>query len=184
MPRTGVPRALVVCGLVAMTAAACGGAKNDDALPAPSATTPPTASAAPTVGATATPGAGVGYVARLIQLCAELEPKVIAAYGGAPHPAPFPIEEFVAESPRLSAVLAAFDTLADAIPVASADRSAAAAFDAYRRESDAANARLAAAAATGDQATFDAAWYEVHRMFENNPTVERLTSAGIVCNAR
>lgn len=40
-------------------------------------------------------------------------------------------------------------------PVA-CDQSAAEVFDAYRRFSDANDARLAAAAASGDQATFDA----------------------------
>ena len=64
------------------------------------------------------------YVARLNELCAELVPQVIDAYGGAPYPAPFPIEEFNVENPKLMAVTEAFDAKADAIPVAAADEEA------------------------------------------------------------
>jgi hypothetical protein len=53
--------------------------------------------------------------------------------------------------PKLIAVTEAVDAKADAIPVAAADRSAADAFEAYRRESDAAYAQMAAAAATGSR---------------------------------
>jgi hypothetical protein len=74
--------------------------------------------AVPTTVATTTSTAASAYVARLNELCAELEPQVIDAYGGAPHPAPFPIEEFNDEYPKLIAVTEAFDAKADAIPVA------------------------------------------------------------------
>lgn len=111
--------------------------------------------AVPTTVATTTSTAASAYVARLNELCAELEPQVIDAYGGAPHPAPFPIKEFNDEYPKLIAVTEAFDAKADAIPVAPADRSAADAFEAYRRESDAAYAPMAAAAAIGEQDRFE-----------------------------
>jgi hypothetical protein len=65
-----------------------------------------------------------------------------------------------------------------------ADRSAADAFEAYRRESDAAYAQMAAAAATGEQDRFDAAWHAVHRMFDNSSTLRDPHAAGITCNAR
>jgi hypothetical protein len=140
--------------------------------------------AVPTTVATTTSTAASAYVARLNELCAELEPQVIDAYGGAPHPAPFPIKEFNDEYPKLIAVTEAFDAKADAIPVAPADRSAADAFEAYRRESDAAYAQMAAAAATGEQDRFDAAWHAVHRMFDNSSTLRDPHAAGITCNAR
>jgi hypothetical protein len=109
--------------------------------------------------------------------------KVLAVYGGHGHPAPFPIKVFEAEQPRLTALTNAFDAQADAIPVTTADQQSVDAFEAFRRESDKATAMLAAAA-TGKQPWFDAAYYEVHKMFDTSSALNDLHAAGIVCNAR
>jgi hypothetical protein len=63
--------------------------------------------------------AGSGYVTRLNALCAELEPKVLAVYGGGGHPAPYPIRVFEEEQPKLTALFDAIDAQADATSPAS-----------------------------------------------------------------
>ena len=57
-------------------------------------------------------------------------------------------------------------------------------FKAYRRVSDEATAVMSAAATTGRQDWFDAAFHEVHTMFDNNATLNELHAAGIICDAR
>lgn len=156
---------LLICGLLAGTAAACGDDSENDVTPA-TATVPK-----------------ANYVAQVNRLCEELIPKVLEASGGG-HPTTFPIKDYNAERPKRTALFKAFDAKVDAIEVADADRSAADAFDAFRRESDAADVQLAAAAATGKQARFDAAVDANDRKFESSSVVKALGAAGITCQAR
>jgi crotonobetainyl-CoA:carnitine CoA-transferase CaiB-like acyl-CoA transferase len=156
---------------MAVIVAGCGDDSENDAAPA--ATTP---------AATTTSRATAGYVAEVNRLCAELEPKVLDIAG--PHPGSFPIKAYEAERPKRAALYEAFDAKVEAIPVSAGDRSAADAFDAFRRLSDATDARLAAAAATGEQDRFDAAIEARHRTFDTRSELKDLAAAGIVCNAR
>ena len=103
------------------------------------------------------------YVARLNGLCAELQPKVLQIYGGGGYPAPYPIKVFESEQPRLTSLYRTFDAQADALPLTDGDRRAFEAFKAYRRVADEATAVMSAAAATGRQDRFDAAFHEVTR---------------------
>ncbi|MEP6762307.1 MAG: hypothetical protein ABJA93_13205 [Sporichthyaceae bacterium] len=66
----------------------------------------------------------------------------------------------------------------------SADRSAASAFDAYRQFSDAADAKVVAAAKTGDQEKFDAANAAFLELIHSAPEIEEMNKAQIQCNAR
>jgi hypothetical protein len=163
-------KTLLVCGLLAVTAAGCGDASETTAAPAAQR------------AATTTSVAESEYVAQLNKLCAELEPKILAVTGG--HHLTYPIRVYNAERPKLNAIYETFDAQADAIPVAAADRSAADAFDAYRRLSDAIDGRLNAAAATGKQAKFDAVFDGRGQMLTAGSEVQDLTAAGIICNAR
>jgi hypothetical protein len=122
-------------------------------------------------------------VARVNALCADLMPKVLGATGGG-HPESFPIKAFNAERPKVRDLMKAFDEQVDAIPVAAADRSAANAFDAFRRLSDTADTRLAAAAATGKQDSFDAAFDATGRTFGSGSALRDFAAAGIRCPAR
>jgi hypothetical protein len=92
---------------------------------------------------------------------------------------------YLAEHKKLATVYAAFDAQADAVPVGTADRAADQAFDAYRRQSDAADHKLAAAAATGKQANFDAAFRQiVASEGKPDPVIDAMHGAGIFCNGR
>jgi len=95
------------------------------------------------------------------------------------------IEQFLGKHRKLVAAIHDFDAEVDRIPVTSADRSAAEAFDAYRKFSDAADATVVAAARTGDQEKFDtanAAFLDsIHGAI---PEIEEMHEAGIQCNAR
>ena len=172
MARRRAVTVALVCGLLAPTAGGCGGSDGNSAAQATS-----------TTGVT-TSAFAAGYVARVNKLCAELLPGVLAIYGGGGHPAPYPIKVFQAEQPRLTALYAAFDEQVDALPVSAAERRAAQAFMAYRRLSDDATATLTSAAATGRQDRFDAAFYEVHKMFDSNAALNEMHAVGIGCNAR
>ncbi len=160
-------KTLLICGLLAVTAAGCGDSSENDATPA----------------ATTTTVAKANYVAQVNGLCEELMPKVLDVTGGG-HPTAYPIKDYNAERPKLTALYKAFDAKVEAISVAAADRSEADAFDAFRRLSDATDVRLAAAAATGKQDRFDAALDARHRTFDSGSTLKDLAAAGIICNAR
>jgi len=162
-------KTLLICGLLAVTAAACGDDSEDDATPA--------------AATTSTVVTHTDYVSQVNRLCEELIPKVLAASGGG-HPAHFPVEDYNAERPKKTALYKAFDAKIDAIEVAGADRSKADAFDAFRRESDAADVQLAATAATGKQATFDAGVDANERKYESSSVVKDLEATGIRCPAR
>jgi hypothetical protein len=160
-------RAALFCALLGVTAAGCG-----DDTPASLATVATTTSAL------------ADYVTRVNELCSELKPRVLEVYGGGGHPGPYPIKVFRSEQPQLTSLYQSFDAQADAVPTTAADRRAVEALAAYRQLSDAATATMAAAAATGKQDRFDAAYYEVHEMFDNNPALNELSAVGIGCNAR
>jgi hypothetical protein len=86
---------------------------------------------------------------------------------------------------KLVKAIAAFDADVDDIPVAAADQEVALAFDAYRRFSDTADAKVVAAARTGDQEEFDAANAAfIAGIRGNPPELENMRAAGIQCNAR
>lgn len=102
----------------------------------------------------------------------------------APDPGSFPIEEYLAEKGKVEPLIAAFDATVDSIPRTEADQPAADAFAAFRRVSDEADAELAAAAATGDQAVFDAAVDERHKALFDSPERQELEAVGINCDAR
>ncbi|MGY2873776.1 hypothetical protein ACVW00_000966 [Marmoricola sp. URHA0025 HA25] len=164
-------RMTLACGVLAATAAGCGAAKDDgDASPATGRTTP---------------ASGASYAARVNELCSDLLVKVKEVNGGGGgHPGHFPLEEYLAEQPKLAALTTAFDAKVVAIPVAAADRDAADALHAFQVMSDRATAMLDAAAATGEQAKFDEAFGAVHRMFDESSVSVDLMTQGIVCNGR
>jgi hypothetical protein len=160
---------ILVGGLVAGTAAGCSDSTDNDSR-----------TSATTAVASTPPATEVGYVARVNALCEELIPKVLAVNGGK-QPT---LERFEIERPKLKALNKAFDAQVDAIPITSAERAAAKAFDAFRRQSDAADAQLAAAAAAGNKETFDAVDAASRRTFENSMALSDLDAAGITCGAR
>lgn len=174
MARRSLVRDALGCALLVVTAMGCNSPAGGDAG----------AGAGETTESRAATSSRPGYTARLNQLCRELQPKVLEVYGGGGHPAPYPIAVFRSEQPRLAALYRDFDARARAIPVTSGEQGAADAFDAYRRESDKAAAMMAAAAATGRQDRFDAAYHAVHKMFDTSPVTNRLSAAGVFCNAR
>jgi hypothetical protein len=166
-------RILWASAMVAATALGCG-----------TSTSGGGAGASPTAGP-ATSASGTSYTARVNALCSDLLVDVKEANGGGGgHPGHFPLKDYLAEQPKLTALITAFDAKVDAIPVAPADRQEADALHAFQQLSDRATAMLDAAAATGDQEKFDAAYGAVHRMFDESSVGTDLLAQGIVCNAR
>ena len=168
--RRGVARLTLACGVLAATTLGCGSStgKND-------------AAASPTADHK-TPAS---YTARVNELCSDLLVRVKEVNGGGGgHPGHFPIAEYLAEQPKLAALITAFDAKVDAIPVTADDREEADALHAFETMSDRATAMLDAAAATGDQANFDEAFGAVHRMFDESSVSSDLVTQGIVCNGR
>jgi len=160
---------MLTCVTLAVAAVGCGtDTKGNDASPATGRTT----------------ASGPTYVARVNELCADLLAKVKEVNGGGGHPGPFPIAEYLAEQPRLAALTTAFDAKIDAIPVPAAEREEADALRAFQDLSDRATAMLDAAASTGKQEKFDAAFGRVHRMLDDSSVPEDLLTQGIVCNGR
>jgi hypothetical protein len=157
---------VVVGAVLAVATAGCGNSADRDAAPIPAASTAPAAGA---------------YVTEVNALCARLLSDVLAFdIGNDPT-----IEQFEKKRNKLTALTKEFDAKVEAIPVTSADRSAAAAFTAYQGFSDAADARLSAAAATGDQEKFDAANEAfLTAVHADPPELEAMHAAGIYCNAR
>jgi len=163
-------KTLLVSGLLAATIIGCGGTAGNVA--SPTGASPVVATAAPMSE----------YVAQLNELCAGLRADLFAVT--TPHPGSFTIEDYQAEQPKVTPLIEAFDAKVEAIPVTAADRPAADAFGALQRMSDATEAELAAAAATGKQDLFDATIVERHRTFDASSVVQDLGAAGIICNAR
>jgi hypothetical protein len=152
--------------------AGCG---DDDPSPA---TAP---SASPQTAAASSPTEPAGYVVQVTTLCRDLLADVMAFdIGNA-----VTIEQFLDKHDRLVVAIRDFDARVDAIPVAEAEQPAAAAFDAYRQWSDAADAKVVAAARTGDQQQFDAANEAfIEELHSNPPEIEAMRAAGIQCTAR
>lgn len=172
LPAVGptLARTVLLCVLLAVTAPGCSDDSENDAGAAGTPAATPSA-------------ATIDYVAEVNALCAELMPKVMEVVGGG-HPTTYPIEDFTSEQPKINALIAEFDTKVEALPVADAHRSAADALTAFRNLSDAADEKLAAAAATGDQASFDAAFDDRLRTVRSSSVPTELAAAGITCNAR
>jgi len=156
---------LLVSGLLAIVAFGCAD---------------PGSVASPSAPATDVPAAD--YVTQVNTLCVKLVEDVLEVAGA--HPGSYPIAEYEAERPKMNALIAEFDAKVAAVPVAAGERPAAAAFDAFRRLSDETDADLAAAAATGDQAVFDAAIEKRHDTFDASSVLPDLAAAGIACNGR
>ena len=162
---------LGVAFLLLGTAVGCGDSSNAEAPPQSAASA---SSPAPTPPPN-------GYVVQLNALCQELLSKVLTFDIGNE----VTIEQFLGKHRRLVAVIHDFDTEVDRIPVSPVDRSAAEAFDAYRQFSDAADAKVVAAARTGDQDKFDAANAAFLEAIHGTvPEIEEMNAAGIRCNAR
>jgi hypothetical protein len=175
-----VVRVAVVGAILGLTTAGCSsssaGKGHTPATPRPSASVAHSA---------ASSSAALNFVAQVDALCGELEGKVLAVYGGQGHHTTFPISVFNAERPKLAAVTRDFDAKVDAIAVRTADRAAAKAFDALRRQSDQKYRTLVVAAATGKQANFDAAFAKlVASEGKPDPVMDAARNAGIFCNAR
>ena len=161
---------LVVAATVAL-ASGCG-ESSDEASPR--------ASAEPS--AASTPDAKQ-YVDAINAICDAHLPLVLEATGGG-HRGHFPIATYKAETPKLKALNADFDAKVAAVEVPEGARDAAATLNDYRKESDAAEARLAAAAATGDQAKFDAAFDANTAPFETVGARMRAAGFSRDCNSR
>jgi len=157
------------------TAVGCGDSDREDAAPGSTSSATSLASAAP-----ATPTSD-GYVVQVNAPCRELLSQVLTFdIGNA-----VMIAQFLGKHQQLVLAIHDFDADVDRIPVTSADRSAADAFDAYRHFSDAADAKVVAAAKTGDQEKFDAANAAFLEPIHGGvPEMEEMHEAGIQCNAR
>jgi hypothetical protein len=119
-------------------------------------------------------------VARVNDLCSQLLSQVLTFDIGND----VSIEAFQTKRAKLLPLIAAFDQDVATIPVSAEDRPAADAFNSYREFSDAADARLAAAAATGDQAKFDTENQAFLDELRHTSKIDDLRATGIVCNAR
>ena len=141
----------------------------------------PRATSSPAPPTSSRSSAVAGYAEQVTGLCRELLAQVLEFdIGNA-----VTIEEFLGKHVRLVSAIEDFDAQVDAIPVTSADRPAADAFDAYRRFSDAADAKVFAAAQTGDQRQFDAANEAYLALIHGGvPEIDAMHAAGIQCNAR
>ena len=159
------------------TAVGCGDPNKKDAAPEPTTSATSPTPTAPATLATPTPD---DYVVQVNALCQELLSQVLTFdIGNA-----VTIEQFLGKHRKLVAAIHEFDAEVDRIPVTSADRSAASAFDAYRQFSDAADAKVFAAAKTGDQEKFDAANAAFLELIHGAPEIEEMNRAQIQCNAR
>lgn len=164
-----VTRAVLIAALL-LAAAGCGSDDEDGA--SPSAIGP-----AEEVSAQAGPG---GYVDALNRLCDDLAADSTDVTGGVEPER----EQFLEDQPRLDALIEAFDARAATLEVTDADRAAAEAFRAFQRYSDAEYAKVRAAAESGDDAKFEAAFEAFITDFEASPIPAELAEAGVTCPAR
>ena len=135
----------------------------------------------PVQTSSAEPSAPRSYVTQVNALCQELLAEVLRFDIGNN----VTIEQFLGKHEKLVPAIEAFDAEVDAIPVTPADRTAADAFNAYRRFSDAADATVVAAAETGDQRQFDAANRTFLATIRGGATeIDDIHEVGIQCNAR
>ena len=169
---------ILACAAGLLVSAGC--TDSSDRNSSPSAEPAPSP-AGSTAGLDASAGpTAAGYVARVNDLCAQLLSQVLAFDIGND----VSIEAFQAKRAKLLPLISAFDQEVATIPVPAEDRAAAETFDAYREFSDSTDARLAAAAATGDQAKFDTENQAVLDEVHSSSKVDDLRATGIVCNAR
>lgn len=171
--RTALATVLLAVGVAGCAKEADRSSDPAPAVPAATAT----ASPSPTASATATPG---GYVAQVNALCEALIEPVLAVNGGQEPK----FETYAAQRPRLKELHQEFDAKVAALPVGADERAAADAFEAYRRFIESLDEKLAAAAATGRQEDFDAAWAADKPAFESSPFPRAMREAGIECPAR
>lgn len=159
----GLAAVLVVGG------SACGGSSEEEA--------------APRASTSSSPAGADDYVTAINAIWAEHLPLVLKATGGG-HPDHYPIATYQAEAPQMEALRTQFDAKVSAVAVPPDAREAAATLDAYRKGSDEAEARLAAAAATGDQRKYDSA-YDLNLSTSTGDRAQ-MRAAGFSrqCNAR
>ena len=138
-------RVLLLVAAMAALAAGCGGSSDKAS---------PRESTAPSASSTAD---AQQYVDSINAICAAQLPLVLGATNGG-HPQHYPIATFNAERPKLKTLNSEFDAKVAAVVIPPAAKPAAATLNDYRKYSDAAEARLATAAATGSQAQFDVAY--------------------------
>jgi len=145
----------------------------------------PSGSPTSSSGSTPTPtsSAAVSYVDAVNDLCEDLIPKVLAVRIG-PEGSKPTRTEFVIEHPKLEPVYKVFDAQVDALPVSAADKAAADAFVAYRAWLNEWDVKLQAAAATGDDGTFEDALHRFDVDFDSSDEPATMHQAGIQCPAR
>ena len=125
--------------------------------------------------------AGPDYAAQVNALCAQLVAQVLPITGDKPNPSP---AEFLGFGKKMDPVIDRFDQKVDALKVSEADRSAGAAFDAYRSMLDAEDAALRNLARTGDGRAFATAFQDFLNGLRSSLEKTRLSAEGINCPAR
>ena len=143
-------------------------------------TSEPRESDSDSTSAASNPSTGDDYVLRVNALCRALVAESIAVRGGAE----LSLESYLDLKSERVRLRATFDDEVESIPVAHSDQVAADLFDAYRAWSDDAEAKIAAAAETGDSATFEAAVDEYGEAVAATTWKRDLAAVGISCPAR
>lgn len=120
------------------------------------------------------------YVAAVNARCLKLEDAVFPITGGG-EPT---LQEFLEDQPELSKLTADFDADIAKIPVPAEERETAKALAAFQKLSDDTYGELVAAAETGDEKKFQAAFGVFLEAFNNSNVDEELEATGIICPAR
>lgn len=161
---------VLVVALLVMTVAGCGDDGGEEASPSP-------IGPAEEVSAAATPA---GYVDAVNRLCDDLAADSTDVTGGTEPTR----EQFLADQPKLAALIEAFDAEIAELEVTGADRAAAEALREFQRYSDTEYAKVVAAAEGGDDGEFDAAFGAFVEDFQESKIPARLADVGIACPAR
>ncbi len=169
----GRPRTVLLVVLIAATALGCG--KDGDA--ADDAGSPSAVGPAEEISAAATASR---YVGAVNQLCADLAATTMDVTGGGTPTR----EQFLADQPKLTVLTQKFDADVAKIEVPEADRAAADALRAFQSYSDAEYAKVVAAAESGNDERFAAAFDAFLADFEQSGIPAELAEAGISCPAR
>lgn len=130
--------------------------------------------------AASNPSTGGDYVLNVNALCRTLVAESIAVRGGAE----LSLESYLDLKSERVRLRATFDDEVESILVADSDQDAADLFDAYRAWSDDAEAKIAAAAETGDPAAFEAAVDAYGEAVAATTWRQDLAAVGISCPAR